>query len=103
MFIVKSGVLEVLSDEGKVFSILREGIFLILWYFSNLGNTFGELSILKLGSGQKGGRHKRMRALRSVGYSDVYILKQEDALEVLHDYPAVRSQLIEKGMKYTQF
>uniref|UniRef100_A0A914DPR2 Cyclic nucleotide-binding domain-containing protein n=1 Tax=Acrobeloides nanus TaxID=290746 RepID=A0A914DPR2_9BILA len=87
MFIVKSGVLEVLSEEGKVFSILREG------------NTFGELSILKLGSGQKGGRHKRMRAIRSVGYSDVYILRQEDALEVLHDYPAVRSQLIEKAQE----
>uniref|UniRef100_A0A914DS44 Cyclic nucleotide-binding domain-containing protein n=1 Tax=Acrobeloides nanus TaxID=290746 RepID=A0A914DS44_9BILA len=87
MFIVKSGVLEVLSEEGRVFSILREG------------NTFGEQSILKLGSGQKGDRHKRMRALRSVGYSDVYILRQEDALEVLHNYPAVRNQLIEKAQE----
>lgn len=78
-------MLETVSETGSVLSILREG------------STFGELSILKLGSNQSGGRHRRMRALRSVGYSDVYILRQDDALEVLQDYTAARNRLIDRG------
>lgn len=78
MFIVKSGILELLSSNNTILKILKEG------------STFGELSILKKTENQ-------IYALRSIGYSEVYILRQEDALTVLKDYPQARKNLIIKG------
>lgn len=84
MFIVKRGVLETLSETGMKLSVLREG------------QTFGEMSILKVATTRRGNR--RVRSLRSMGYSDVYMLRREDVLEVLQDYPAERDKLVEKGL-----
>lgn len=84
MFIVKRGMLETLSETGMKLSVLREG------------QTFGEMSILKVSTTRRGNR--RVRSLRSVGYADVYVLRREDVLEVLQDYPAERDKLVEKGL-----
>lgn len=84
MYIVKKGTLEMLSETGQVISRLKEG------------SSFGELAILKLTGGKNANR--RNRSLRSVGYSDVYVLKRENALAVLRDYPEQRNKLIERGM-----
>lgn len=84
MYIVKRGTLEMLSETGQVINRLKEGA------------SFGELAILKLSGGKNANR--RNRSLRSVGYSDVYVLKREDVLSVLQDYPEQRNKLIEKGI-----
>uniref|UniRef100_A0AC35ERH7 Cyclic nucleotide-binding domain-containing protein n=1 Tax=Panagrolaimus sp. PS1159 TaxID=55785 RepID=A0AC35ERH7_9BILA len=83
MYIVKRGTLELLSETGKVVNQLKEGA------------SFGELAILKISGGKSANR--RSRSLRSVGYSDVYVLKREEALAVLQDYPDQRNKLIEKA------
>ena len=83
MFIVKRGTLEMVSETGQVINQLKEGA------------SFGELAILRV-SGSKNA-NRRTRSLRSVGYSDVYVLKREDALTVLQDYPDQRNKLIEKA------
>uniref|UniRef100_A0A915DZP3 Cyclic nucleotide-binding domain-containing protein n=1 Tax=Ditylenchus dipsaci TaxID=166011 RepID=A0A915DZP3_9BILA len=72
MFIVKSGTLESISSIGLLLETLKEGSY------------FGELSILKVMDQNRSNR--RLHSLRSVGYSEVYVLKQEDVLEVLCDY-----------------
>lgn len=83
MFIVKTGVLEIISENGLKISVLSER------------STFGELSLLGVASNSQSNR--RTCSLRSVGYSDVYQLRQEDVLEVLRDYPEARNRLIDKG------
>lgn len=60
------------------------------------GATFGELSLLRMANSSRSNR--RIRNLRSIGYSDVYQLKQEDVLDVLRDYPDARNRLIQKGL-----
>ncbi|KAI1732989.1 cyclic nucleotide-binding domain-containing protein [Ditylenchus destructor] len=85
MFIVKSGMLESLSPIGVVSETYREG------------TTFGELSILKVMNQNRSNR--RGQSLRSVGYSEVYVLRQEDVLEVLCDYSEARNSLILKARK----
>jgi CRP-like cAMP-binding protein len=84
MYIVKTGTLESISDNRLKVTVLKEG------------DTFGELSLLRVATSLKSNR--RLRSLRSIGYSDVYQLKQEDVLEVLQDYPDARTRLLQKGM-----
>lgn len=84
MFIVKMGTLESISEHGLKVSVLNEGA------------TFGELSLLRVANSSRSNR--RVRSLRSIGYSDVYQLKQEDVLDVLRDYPEARNKLIYKGL-----
>uniref|UniRef100_A0A915E3B8 Cyclic nucleotide-binding domain-containing protein n=1 Tax=Ditylenchus dipsaci TaxID=166011 RepID=A0A915E3B8_9BILA len=72
MFIVKSGTLESISSIGLLLETLKEGSY------------FGELSILKVMDQNRSNR--RLHSLRSVGYSEVYVLKQEDNLkEILRE------------------
>lgn len=86
MYIVKRGQLNCVSDDGKVvLGILKEGA------------VFGQLAILNL-SGKPGG-YKHSVAIRSIGYTDVYILRQEDVNDVLQEYPLARQNLIQKGWK----
>lgn len=91
MFIVKSGILESLSSDNTILKTISEGL------------TFGELSLLKIVGNEKSNR--RNNALRSVGYSEVYILRQEDVLNVLKDYPEARNNLVIKGnfLKFNLF
>ncbi|KAI6175755.1 CGMP-gated cation channel alpha-1 [Aphelenchoides bicaudatus] len=88
MFIVKTGVLESISEHGLKISVLKEG------------STFGELSLLRVANSTRSNR--RIRSLRSIGYSDIYQLKQEDLLEVLKDYPEARNKLIQRAREMTR-
>uniref|UniRef100_A0A915AHH6 Cyclic nucleotide-binding domain-containing protein n=1 Tax=Parascaris univalens TaxID=6257 RepID=A0A915AHH6_PARUN len=84
MYIVKRGTLEVVSDDGqKVFVTLKEG------------TVFGELSILDIPGNKNGNR--RTAAIRSVGFSDLYVLSKEDLWEALNEYPDAKKSLLEKG------
>lgn len=85
MFLVKSGILESMSEGGEK----------ILKSFSE-GHSFGAISLIKLGNGQS---NRRDCILRSVGYSEIYILKQESVLDILYDYPEEKRRLILKGFK----
>ncbi|CAD5229437.1 unnamed protein product [Bursaphelenchus okinawaensis] len=84
MYIIKKGKLEVV-DEAKniVFVTLEEG------------KVFGELSILDVPGNKNGNR--RSASIRSVGYSDLYVLTKEELLEVMRDYPGSRNSLVEKA------
>uniref|UniRef100_A0A914L9L4 Cyclic nucleotide-binding domain-containing protein n=1 Tax=Meloidogyne incognita TaxID=6306 RepID=A0A914L9L4_MELIC len=85
MFVLKRGTLDVLSDNGEHYSRLTQG------------GIFGEMAILKP-LGPLGKLLARRRySLRSVGYSEVYLLSQEDALDVFSDYPEQRNELIRKA------
>ncbi|MCP9265812.1 hypothetical protein DINM_021203 [Dirofilaria immitis] len=86
MYVVKRGQLSCVSDDGKtVLGILKEGA------------VFGQLAILNL-SGKPGGS-KHTVAIRSIGYTDVYVLRQEDVNDVLREYPLARRNLIQKAIK----
>lgn len=86
MYIVKSGQLNCVSDDGEtVLGVLKAG------------SVFGQLSILNLSENGKGNKHPV--AVRSVGYTDVYILKQEDVSDVLQEYPTARQNLIQKAIE----
>ncbi|KAI6187202.1 CGMP-gated cation channel alpha-1 [Aphelenchoides besseyi] len=82
MYIIRYGTLEILNEHGVKVNELHEG------------STFGELSLLRVSNNSKANR--RMWSLRSVGYSDVYQLKQEDMLEVMSDYPEAKHRLSRK-------
>ncbi|VDM55857.1 unnamed protein product [Angiostrongylus costaricensis] len=84
MYIVKEGAVEVVNDDGtKVF--VRLGV----------GTVFGELSILNIPGNKNGNR--RTANVRSVGYSDLYVLSKDDLWEALRDYPEAKNSLMEKG------
>lgn len=84
MYIVKKGKLSVVADDGKtIFASLTDG------------TVFGELSILNITGSKTGNR--RTANVRSVGYSDLFVLSKNDLWEVLEDYPDAKNMLIEKG------
>lgn len=72
------------ADDGKtIFATLTDG------------TVFGELSILNITGSKTGNR--RTANVRSVGYSDLFVLSKNDLWEVLEDYPDAKNMLIEKG------
>ena len=78
MYIVNRGRLQVVADNGRtVLATLRPGSY------------FGEISILNMGS--EGNR--RTASVRSVGYSDLFVLSKQDLWDVLKEYPAARVRL----------
>ncbi|EPB69934.1 cyclic nucleotide-binding domain protein [Ancylostoma ceylanicum] len=84
MYIVKEGSVEVVSEDGtKVFVQLGEG------------TVFGELSILNIPGNKNGNR--RTANVRSVGYSDLYVLSKDDLWAALREYPDAKYSLMEKG------
>ncbi|VDM64358.1 unnamed protein product [Angiostrongylus costaricensis] len=84
MYIVKRGKLEVVGDDGqKVFATLQEGA------------VFGELSILNIAGSKNGNR--RTANVRSVGYTDLFVLNKNDLWNALREYPDARKLLLAKG------
>ncbi|CAI5448417.1 unnamed protein product [Caenorhabditis angaria] len=84
MFIVKKGTLSVIDDDtGTELELLKEG------------STFGELSIVHVRGNLLGDR--RSVSLRSVGYSDVYVLHQDDVTRMLQEYPTDREILLKNA------
>ncbi|XP_076362810.1 cyclic nucleotide-gated channel alpha-3-like [Tachypleus tridentatus] len=84
MYIVKRGKLEVVADDGQTVFVTLED-----------GSVFGELSIMNI-SGMKTG-NRRTANVRSVGYSDLFVLSKEDLWNVLEEYPEAKKMLIERG------
>ena len=78
MYIVNRGRLQVVADGAKtILATLRPGSY------------FGEISILNMGN--EGNR--RTASVKSVGYSDLFMLSKKDLWDVLKDYPTARVRL----------
>ncbi|GLV37004.1 Cyclic nucleotide-gated ion channel-like [Carabus blaptoides fortunei] len=82
MFIIADGILEVLSETGRVLTSMKAGDF------------FGEIGILNLD-----GLNKRTADVRSVGYSELFSLSREDVLAAMKDYPEAQEILQALGRK----
>ncbi|XP_023248266.1 uncharacterized protein LOC106639567 [Copidosoma floridanum] len=82
MFIIADGILEVISETGRVLTTMKAGDF------------FGEIGILNLD-----GLNKRTADVRSVGYSELFSLSREDVLAALKDYPEAQEILKKLGEK----
>jgi len=105
MYIVSRGKLQVVTDDGKsVLAVLRAGSY------------FGEISILNMGTAGKCFNqfsvnvylgvcgcvdsntscftgNRRTASVRSVGYSDLFVLSKKDMWDVLKEYPTARIRL----------
>ena len=73
MYICARGRLEVVVDDGKTVLAMLKG-----------SSYFGEISILNMGTAG----NRRTASVRSVGYSDLFVLSKKDMWDVLKDYPA---------------
>ncbi|CAB3359161.1 Hypothetical predicted protein [Cloeon dipterum] len=82
MFIIADGILEVISETGRVLTTMKAGDF------------FGEIGILNLD-----GLNKRTADVRSVGYSELFSLSREDVLMAMKDYPEAQEILQSLGRK----
>ncbi|WAR02190.1 CNGA3-like protein [Mya arenaria] len=71
MFIIADGVVEILGENGAVLTQMSTGDF------------FGEIGILNI----DGGINRRTADVRSVGYSELFVLSREDVLSALKDHP----------------
>ncbi|XP_017837388.1 cyclic nucleotide-gated cation channel alpha-3 isoform X2 [Drosophila busckii] len=84
MYIVNRGRLQVVADNGKtVMASLKAGSY------------FGEISILNMGTAG----NRRTASVRSVGYSDLFVLSKKDMWDVLREYPAARARLEQIAVK----
>ncbi|XP_069689588.1 cyclic nucleotide-gated cation channel-like isoform X3 [Periplaneta americana] len=82
MYIVNRGRLQVVADNGRtVLATLKAGSY------------FGEISILNMGTAGKNLGNRRTASVRSVGYSDLFVLSKKDMWDVLKEYPAARVRL----------
>ncbi|KAK6642142.1 hypothetical protein RUM44_013865 [Polyplax serrata] len=82
MFIIADGILDVISETGRVLTTMKAGDF------------FGEIGILNLD-----GLNKRTADVRSVGYSELFSLSREDVLTAMKDYPEAQEILQNLGRK----
>ncbi|KAL4223894.1 hypothetical protein ACF0H5_017357 [Mactra antiquata] len=83
MFIIADGVVEILGDNGVVLTQMSTGDF------------FGEIGILNL----DGGINRRTADVRSVGYSELFVLSREDVLAALKDHPDAEQIIREYGQR----
>ncbi|XP_019638749.1 PREDICTED: cyclic nucleotide-gated cation channel alpha-3-like isoform X2 [Branchiostoma belcheri] len=82
MYIINHGTVQILvpentTGERKVVATLTKG------------NSFGEISVLKL----DGGGNKRTADVISVGYSELLVLSRKDLLSALVEYPDAKKLL----------
>lgn len=84
MYIVKSGLLSVLAEDGRTPMATITG-----------GGFFGEVSLLNIPGNATGNR--RVADVKSIGYSDIFILSKNDLWSTLNEYPEAKHALIEVG------
>lgn len=78
MYIVNRGKLEVVSETGtKVYAVLEAGSY------------FGEISVLCMSAAG----NRRTASVRSVGYSELFCLSKHDLMEVLDEYPEIKTKI----------
>ncbi|EDV23581.1 uncharacterized protein TRIADDRAFT_13081, partial [Trichoplax adhaerens] len=77
MYIISNGKLEVLSESGAVIATLKEGDF------------FGEIGVLSLSEAA----NRRTANVRSIGFSELFVLLKDDVLEAMEDYPKAKVSL----------
>ncbi|XP_061196738.1 cyclic nucleotide-gated channel rod photoreceptor subunit alpha-like [Saccostrea echinata] len=83
MFIIADGLVEIISESGTVLTKMETGDF------------FGEIGILNL----DGGINRRTADVKSVGYSELFVLSREDVLEALKDHPEAERVIREYGQQ----
>ncbi|XP_052224101.1 cyclic nucleotide-gated channel rod photoreceptor subunit alpha-like isoform X2 [Dreissena polymorpha] len=81
MFIIVDGVVEIMGDKGTVLTQMSSGDF------------FGEIGILNLNDGV----NRRTADVRSVGYSELFVLSREDVLGALKEHPDAEVIIREYG------
>lgn len=82
MYIIKSGILEVVLPDGRVAVTLSPG------------SVFGEISLLALAGG-----NRRTADVRSKGFSNLYVLSKADLNDVMKDYPETLDMLKSKAQE----
>ncbi|XP_018359676.1 PREDICTED: potassium voltage-gated channel subfamily H member 7-like [Trachymyrmex cornetzi] len=82
MFIIADGILEVISEKGRILATMKAGDF------------FGEIGLLNLD-----GLNKRTADVRSLGYSELFSLSREDLMAAMTDYPEAEVILQTLGRK----
>ena len=67
--------------------------------FATLGDgvVFGEISILNIAGNKNGNR--RTANIRSLGYSDLFVLSKDDLWDALKEYPDAKKTLIQRGQQ----
>ena len=85
MFIVNSGVVEVIVD-GKAVAQMK------------VGSYFGEISLLSVGHGG----NRRTANVVSKGFSSLLVLHKTDFNDILSDYPEMK-KLLKKTAEYVFF
>ena len=84
MYIVKMGKLQVVAeDEVTVYATLAEG------------SVFGEISILNIAGNKNGNR--RTANIRSLGYTDLFVLSKEALWDALIEYPEAEKHMLDLG------
>lgn len=82
MYIVRSGVLQVVSDDGQAFATLAQG------------SVFGEISLLSIFTKHE---NRRTANVQSSSYSELFSLASGDFKEVLESFPLARKRMIDKS------
>ncbi|XP_072898045.1 cyclic nucleotide-gated channel alpha-4-like [Hemitrygon akajei] len=89
MYIVQEGRLAVLAEDGRTeLARLQDGSY------------FGEISILNIPGNKSGNR--RTANIRSLGYSDLFVLGKDELTEVLLEFPEARRALEDRGREMLQ-
>ncbi|XP_055356084.1 cyclic nucleotide-gated cation channel alpha-3-like isoform X2 [Paramacrobiotus metropolitanus] len=82
MYIVRSGTLQVVSEQGEVFANLAQG------------SVFGEISLLSIFTKHE---NRRTANVQSFSYSELFSLSSGDFKEVLESFPVAREKMIAKS------
>ncbi|XP_077868033.1 uncharacterized protein LOC100378354 [Saccoglossus kowalevskii] len=80
MYIVNSGIVQVMSAENKVLATLHPG------------SVFGEISLLAMGGG-----NRRTADVVSPGFANLFVLSKKDLQEAIVNYPEAQESLKRKA------
>ena len=79
MYIIHRGKVEVVSADGcEVFATLEPGFY------------FGEISLLNIGPFG----NRRTSNVRSVGFSELFVITKQDLNNILGEYPETKDKII---------